>query len=107
SIVHSLVELHDGSVKAQLGMPDMRIPIRCALTYPERLPFDEAPRLDLAQVGSLTFAKVDETRFPCLGLVMDAGRAGGTHPAALASADEVAVEHFLAGRIGFMDIPRL
>ncbi|MSQ61527.1 MAG: 1-deoxy-D-xylulose-5-phosphate reductoisomerase [Dehalococcoidia bacterium] len=104
SIVHSMVEMRDGSVKAQLGLPDMRLPIRCAITYPERLPFDELPRLDLAAIGTLTFDRVDLERFPCLGLAMAAGRAGGTHPAAMAAADEVAVGHFLAGRIGFMDI---
>lgn len=107
SIVHSMVEMRDGSVKAQLGLPDMRLPIRCALTYPDRLPFDAVPRLDLAAIGSLTFGHVDEARFPCLRLAMDAGRAGGTHPAALAAADEVAVGHFLAGRLGFMDIARV
>ena len=107
SIVHSLVEMRDGSVKAQLGVPDMRLPIRCALTYPDRLDSDEVPRLDLAAVGGLTFGKVDHQRFPCLNMVMEAGRKGGTYPAALAAADEVAVEHFLNRRIGFMDIPHV
>ncbi len=104
SIVHSLVELRDGSVKAQMGPPDMRLPIRCALTYPERQPLDDFPRLDLARLGRLTFAEVDRRRFPCLPLAIEAGRAGGTHPAALAAADEVAVGHFLAGRIRFTEI---
>lgn len=107
SIVHSLVEFEDGSVKAQLGYPDMRLPIQCALTYPERLPPPHTPKLDLAEVGKLSFEPVDSRRFPCLGLAMEAGRRGGTYPAALVSADEVAVEHFLGGRLGFMDIPRL
>ncbi len=107
SIVHSLVEMRDGSVKAQLGVPDMRLPIRCALTYPDRLPTTAVPRLDLATAGSLTFGRVDEARFPCLRLAIDAGRAGGTHPAAMAAADEVAVGHFLEGRLGFMDIARV
>ncbi len=107
SIVHSMVEMRDGSVKAQLGLPDMRLPIRCAITYPERFSFDELPRLDLAAIQTLTFGRVDAERFPCLGLAMAAGRAGGAHPAAMAAADEVAVGHFLAGRIGFMDIAPL
>jgi 1-deoxy-D-xylulose-5-phosphate reductoisomerase len=107
SIVHSLVELADGSVKAQLGYPDMRLPIQCALTYPERLPVDRASRLELARVGRLNFDEIDLSRFPCLGLAMEAGRLGGTYPAALVAADDVAVEGFLSGRLGFMDIPRL
>ena len=107
SIVHSLVEFRDGSIKAQLGIPDMRVPIQCALTYPQRLPAAQAKRLDLAHLGTLTFCQPEPRRFPCLGLALEAGRRGGTFPAALAAADEVAVEHFLAGRIGFMDIPRV
>lgn len=106
SIVHSLVEFRDGSVKAQLGLPNMRLPIQCALTYPERLPC-AVPRLDLAALGSLQFAPPDFGRYPCLALAMEAGRRGGTYPAVLAAADEVAVEEFLAGRIRFTDIPRL
>ncbi len=105
SIVHSLVEFSDGSVKAQLGVPDMRLPIQCALAYPERMPLPPAPALDLAAVGSLTFGKPDTDRFPCLELAMEAGRRGGTYPAVLAAADEVAVEHFLRGQTGFLDIP--
>ena len=104
SIVHSLVELSDGSIKAQLGMPDMRLPIQCALTYPERVPMAEAKRLDLARIGSLTFSEPDPKRFPCLGLALEAGRRGGTFPTVLAAADEVAVEHFLGGHIGFLEI---
>jgi 1-deoxy-D-xylulose-5-phosphate reductoisomerase len=107
SIVHSLVEFRDGSIKAQLGIPDMRLPIQCALTYPQRLPAAQAKRLDLARLGTLTFCQPESRRFPCLGLALEAGRRGGTFPAAMAAADEVAVEHFLAGRIGFMDIPRV
>jgi 1-deoxy-D-xylulose-5-phosphate reductoisomerase len=107
SIVHSLVEFRDGSIKAQLGIPDMRLPIQCALTYPQRLPFGgRVKRLDLARLGTLAFCQPEPRRFPCLGLALEAGRSGGTFPAAMAAADEVAVEHFLAGRIGFMDIPR-
>ena len=106
SIVHSLVEFCDGSIKAQLGMPDMRVPIQCALTYPQRLPAARVKRLDLAQLGTLAFCQPEPRRFPCLALALEAGRSGGTFPTAMAAADEVAVEHFLAGRIGFMDIPR-
>ncbi|MEO9254929.1 MAG: 1-deoxy-D-xylulose-5-phosphate reductoisomerase, partial [Tepidiformaceae bacterium] len=105
SIVHSLVEFSDGSVKAQLGMPDMRLPIQCALAYPERMPTPPSAPLDLAAVGTLHFGKPDIARFPCLALAMAAGRKGGTYPAAMAAADEVAVGHFLEGRIGFLDIP--
>jgi 1-deoxy-D-xylulose-5-phosphate reductoisomerase len=107
SIVHSLVEFRDGSVKAQLSLPDMRLPIQCALTYPERLAGVPVPRLDLARLGALTFGPVDLRRYPCLGLALTAGRQGGTYPAVLCAADEVAVQHFLAGRIRFLDIPRI
>ncbi|WP_322818054.1 1-deoxy-D-xylulose-5-phosphate reductoisomerase [Tepidiforma sp.] len=107
SIVHSLVEFSDGSVKAQLGVPDMRLPIQLALSYPARLPEPPMPLLDLAGIGALHFAKPDTDRFPCLRIAMEAGRAGGTLPAAMAAADEVAVERFLAGEIGFLDIPRV
>lgn len=107
SIVHSLVELSDGSVKAQLGLPDMRLPIQCALAYPERMPLPPAPPLDLAAIGALHFAQPDVDRFPALRLAMEAGRRGGTYPAAMAAADEVAVERFLGGEIGFLDIPRV
>ncbi|HXH22002.1 MAG TPA: 1-deoxy-D-xylulose-5-phosphate reductoisomerase [Dehalococcoidia bacterium] len=106
SIVHSLVEMNDGSLMAQLSMPDMRLPIQYALTYPERLSLD-LPRLDLARLGSLTFAEADMERYPCLGLALAAGRQGGTAPAALAAADEEAVEAFLDERLPFVDIPRL
>ncbi len=107
SIVHSLVELTDGSVKAQLGYPDMRLPIQCALTYPERLPMQSSRALNLADVRQLTFSEVDIERFPCLALAMEAGRKGGTYPAVLVAADEVAVDRFLAREIGFMEIPEL
>ncbi|MDP2726371.1 MAG: 1-deoxy-D-xylulose-5-phosphate reductoisomerase [Dehalococcoidia bacterium] len=107
SIVHSLVEFVDGSVKAQLGMPDMRLPIQYALTHPERLPNQTLPRLDLAGLGKLTFGEVDLGRYPCLRLALEAAQAGGTCPAVLNAADEVAVERFLAGEMAFLDIPRL
>jgi 1-deoxy-D-xylulose-5-phosphate reductoisomerase len=106
SIVHSLVEYVDGSVIAQLGIPDMRVPIAYALSYPERLPLD-LPPLDLLAVQTLTFLEPDAARFPCLGLAFAACRAGGTMPAALNAANEVAVEAFLAGRIPFLAIPRI
>ena len=107
SIVHSLVEFRDGSVKAQLGVPDMRLPIQCALTYPERLPGVSIPRLDLKTIGALHFGIPQMNQFPCLGLALEAGRRGGSCPAVLAAADEVAVQHFLAGHIGFTDIYRV
>ncbi|MCE7927479.1 MAG: 1-deoxy-D-xylulose-5-phosphate reductoisomerase [Dehalococcoidia bacterium] len=105
SIIHSLVEFSDGSVKAQLGLPDMRLPIQLALSYPERMPVPPAPPLDLASIGTLHFGAPDIRRFPCLSLAMAAGRSGGTMPAVMAAADEVAVANFLAGGLGFLDIP--
>ena len=105
SIVHSLVEFSDGSVKAQLGVPDMRLPIQCALAYPERMPEPPMPLLDLAAVGSLHFGTPDLDRFPCLRIAMEAGRQGGTVPAVMAAADEVAVERFMAHEIPFTAIP--
>jgi 1-deoxy-D-xylulose-5-phosphate reductoisomerase len=105
SIVHSLVEFSDGSVKAQLGVPDMRLPIQCAMAYPERMPVPPAPPLDLAALGKLHFGKPDIDRFPCLKLAMQAGAEGGTYPAVMAAADEVAVQRFLDRQIGFLDIP--
>jgi 1-deoxy-D-xylulose-5-phosphate reductoisomerase len=104
SIVHSLVEFRDGSVKAQLGVPDMRLPIQCALTYPERVPEANVPRLDLKSIGTLNFGIPDYQKFRCLALALEAGKRGGTAPAVLAAADEVAVENFLAGYIRFTDI---
>ena len=105
SVIHSFVEFVDGSLKAQLGLPDMRLPIQHALCYPERLPLPSLPHLDLKQAKALHFEKLDLQRYPCLGLALEAGHRGGTYPAVLAAADEVAVEHFLAGHIRFTDIP--
>ncbi len=105
SIVHSLVEFSDGSVKAQLGVPDMRLPIQCALAYPERMPVPPAPPLNLAAIGTLHFGEPDLGRFPCLRLAIEAGTEGGTLPAVMAAADEVAVDRFLRRDIGFLDIP--
>lgn len=107
SIVHSLVEFADGSVKAQLGPPDMRLPIQYALSFPERWENPDLPRLDLARVPALTFSQPDLERYPCLRLALEAARLGNTYPAVLSAADELAVELFLAGRIGFAEIPRL
>lgn len=107
SIVHSLVEFTDRSVKAQLGMPSMLLPIQCALTYPDRLPSELVPRLDLAALTALHFAAPDLGRYPCLALAMEAGRQGQTYPAVLAAADEVAVTAFVEGRIGFTAISQV
>ena len=104
SVVHSLVEYVDGSVKAQLGDPDMRVPIQYAITYPGRAPAHVGP-LDLT--GSLTFEPPDHSVFPCLRLGFDAGRLGGSAPAVLNAADEVAVEAFLQERVAFNDIARI
>jgi 1-deoxy-D-xylulose-5-phosphate reductoisomerase len=106
SIVHSYVEFVDGSVIAQLGVPDMRAPIQYALTYPARL---ETPteRLDLVKAATLTFEEPDLDRFPCLGYAFEAAEAGGTMPAVLSGADEVAVAAFLGGEIRFDQIPLL
>jgi 1-deoxy-D-xylulose-5-phosphate reductoisomerase len=107
SLIHSLVEFPDGSVKAQLSYPDMRLPIQYALTYPKRLPNPELPRLNWDSLTSLTFEQPDLGRFPCLKLAIEAGKKGGTYPAVLCAADEVAVELFLSGQIGFSDIAHL
>ncbi len=103
SVVHSLVEFVDGSVLAQLGVPDMRLPIQFALTYPTRVR-GIAPRLDIESVGALTFEPPDAARFPAVRLGHEALRAGGTMPCVLSAANEEAVRLFLAGRIGFCDI---
>ncbi len=105
SIVHSLVEFCDGALLAQLGTPDMKIPIRYAMTYPYRAETTAAP-LDLLQCGALTFDAPDETAFPCLRLARECGRTGGTACAILNGANEAAVALFLRGEIGFNDIHR-
>jgi 1-deoxy-D-xylulose-5-phosphate reductoisomerase len=104
SIVHSMVEFRDGSIKAQLGVPDMRLPIQCALTYPERLRGAAIPKLDLKAMSTLNFGVPSLRKYRCLSLALQAGRKGGTYPAVLAAADEVAVQHFLGGYIRFTDI---
>ena len=104
SIVHSLVEYVDGSVLAQLGIPDMRVPISYILAYPDRLPLTHLPQLNLAEAARLEFVEPDYDKFPCLGLAYTALERGGTCPAALNAANEVAVASFLSGRIAFTDI---
>lgn len=106
SIVHSLVHYTDGSVLAQLSLPDMATPIAYTLGYPERLRID-TPRLDLASVGTLHFEEPDIARFPCLRLAYQALLAGGAAPAVLNAANEVAVKYFLENRLRFTDIPKL
>ncbi len=103
SVIHGLVYYQDGSVLAQLGSPDMRIPIAHTLAWPERMA-TASPRLDLAALGRLDFEEPDEVRFPALRLARDALRAGGGVPTILSAANEVAVEAFLQRRIGFLDI---
>ena len=103
SIVHSMVEFADGAVMAQLGSPDMRLPIQLAMTYPERVPCPVEP-LDLLTCGSLTFAKPDTDAFPCLALARACGKAGGTACPVMNGANEEAVAMFLADEIGFYDI---
>jgi 1-deoxy-D-xylulose-5-phosphate reductoisomerase len=107
SIVHSMVEFTDGSLKAQLSCPDMRLPIQYALSYPQRRPNPQLPHLDWNEINSLSFEPVDYSRFPCLKLAVEAGKLGGTHPAVLCAADEVAVELFLSHRIGFSGIAKI
>jgi 1-deoxy-D-xylulose-5-phosphate reductoisomerase len=106
SVVHSAVHFVDGSVKAQLGTPDMRLPIQYALTYPARLP-SPAAAVDLIAAGRLDFRAPDESRFPALRIAREAGLAGPRASAALISADEVGVARFLAGSLDFNGIPRL
>lgn len=106
SIVHSMVEYQDGAVLAQLGIPDMQTPIAYALSWPERLPLDLEP-LDLCKAGTLNFLEPDLNKFPCLSLAYAAGEAGGSAPAVMNAANEVAVEAFLGGRLDFLQIPLL
>ena len=106
SIIHSMVEFQDGSILAQLGYPNMEIPIQLAMSYPERLPTTLKP-LDLIEVGRLTFEKPDIERFPCLGIARSALKSGGLHTACLNGADEGAVNLFLDGKIPFGRIPKL
>lgn len=107
SVIHSMVECADGSVKAQMGPPDMRLPIQAALSYPARLDNGALPQYDPLAWPSLTFEPLDAARYPCFGAALEAGRAGRTYPAVLSGADEEAVHLFLDGRIGFGDIHRV
>lgn len=104
SIIHSAVEFLDGSIIAQMGLPDMRLPIQYALTYPHRV-HGSVPRMRLTDLQGLTFETPDIEKFPSLRLAYEAGRAGGTMPAVLNAANEVAVESFLKGALSFRDIP--
>lgn len=106
SVIHSMVEYQDNAVVAQLGVPDMAVPIQYALTYPRRMP-SPAGELDLCALGKLTFYPPDREAFPCLELCREALRRGGLVPAAANGANEQAVALFLEGKIGFLDIPRL
>ena len=106
SIMHSLVEFVDGSVKAQLGFPDMKIPIRYALTYPKRF-HSLSKQLDLVQIKNLEFSEPDFEKFPCLKYAYEAGIKGGTLPAVMNAANEIAVYAFLENKIRFLDVPRL
>jgi 1-deoxy-D-xylulose-5-phosphate reductoisomerase len=105
SIVHSLITLIDGAALAHLGHPDMRVPISYALHHPERLDVPGMRPLDLAELGALTFERVDDEAFPCLRLARDAAAAGGTAPCVLNAANEIAVHAFLNGRLSFLGIP--
>jgi 1-deoxy-D-xylulose-5-phosphate reductoisomerase len=106
SIIHSMVEYVDGSIIAQLAFPDMRIPISYALSYPRHLQ-GESPSLHLADIGRLSFEQPDKKRFRCLDLALTAGKIGHSMPAVLSGANEIAVNAFLQGQIGFLDIPQL
>ena len=106
SIIHSFVQFRDGSLMAQLGCPDMQLPIQYALSYPERWPLG-VDRLDMAKVAKLEFFSPDADKFPCLALAYRAGALGGTAPAILNAANEAAVARFLEEKIGFTDIPRI
>lgn len=107
SIIHSMVEFADGSTKAQLSYPDMRLPIQYALTYPERLPNESFIKMNWDDMKDFTFEKPDYDTFPGLKLAIESIRQGGTYPTVLCAADEAAVDLFLKKKIGFMDIPRL
>lgn len=107
SIIHSLVEYHDNSVIAQMGSPDMRVPIQYALTYPDRLPLKSDKPFNLAEISKLHFEEMDMERFRCLKFAYDAGKAGGTMPTVLNAANEAAVAAFLSGKITFLQIEEM
>ncbi len=106
SILHSMVEYKDGSIIGQMGIPDMTVPIAYALSYPRHMSNNLTP-LDLGKVGTLSFEKPDMNRFRCLDLALKAAAIGGSMPAVLNGANEIAVDAFLKGTIGFLDIPDL
>jgi len=106
AVIHSMVELVDGTVLAQLAVPDMRIPIQYAITYPKRSGI-RPMRLDFKSIDKLSFMRPDMDRFPCLGLAREAARRGGSYPAALVAADEEAVKFYLGGRIKFLQIAKV
>ncbi|ASF39495.1 1-deoxy-D-xylulose-5-phosphate reductoisomerase [Halobacillus halophilus] len=106
SVIHSMVEYVDGSVMAQLGTPDMKVPIQYALTYPERLNLPITKQLNLEEIATLNFEKMDFERFPCLRMAYEAGRAGGSMTTVLNAANEEAVQLFLEGKISFLDIEK-
>lgn len=106
SIIHSMVTFHDGSTMAQCGLPDMELPIQYAMTYPNRFPI-QSKRLSLAEIGQLTFFKPDHEKFPCLNYCIESGKIGGTMPAVLNAANEVAVDLFLNKRIAYTDIAKI
>ncbi|MCD6567263.1 MAG: 1-deoxy-D-xylulose-5-phosphate reductoisomerase [Dehalococcoidia bacterium] len=107
SIIHSLVEFADGSIKAQLGATDMRLPIQCALMFPHRPFNDRLPRLEWTKLHTLTLEEIDYDKFPCLKLALDAGKKGGTYPSVLCAADEIATKLFLEREVAFTDIARI
>ncbi|MFC5603097.1 1-deoxy-D-xylulose-5-phosphate reductoisomerase [Sporosarcina koreensis] len=107
SIIHSMVEFEDTSVMAQLGSPDMRVPIQYAMTYPDRIPMQNAKPLRLEEIGMLNFEKMDFERFKALALAYEAGRQGGTMPTVMNAANEVAVQLFMKGRIPFLQIEEI
>ncbi|MCL0044206.1 1-deoxy-D-xylulose-5-phosphate reductoisomerase [Dehalococcoidia bacterium] len=107
SIIHSLVEFQDGSIKAQMAVPDMRLPIQYALLYPKRMPNNQVDRLDINKLGTLSFDRLEDGRYPCFSIALEAAKAGGTYPAALCAADDVAVWLFLNKMINFTDISNL
>ncbi len=106
SIVHSMIEFIDGALGAQMGIPDMKVPIAYALTYPERI-INDLPALNLAETGSLEFRKPDMKKFPCLKLAYEAALCGGTAPVVLNAADEIAVSAFIENKIRFSDLPEI
>ena len=107
SIIHSMVEFVDGSVKAQISPPDMRLPIQYALFYPDRVYNESIRHFDAVATGSLNFEPFEAERYPCFDMALEFARREGTWPAALCGANDKAVELFLSGKIGFLEIPTL